>query len=109
MSVSYCDILHVALIHLCILGKLDSINKPIIEVLEELSTFLSRDRNGHSRFGMGFGIEARMIAVICIKGGCFNGVLFVLGYLVDNAFQWAHPITKDPLHPLRFDYPMFKN
>jgi len=36
-------------------------------------------------------------------------VLFVLGYLVNNAFQWAHPITKDLLHPLCFDYPAFKS
>ena len=36
-------------------------------------------------------------------------VLFVLGHLVDSAFQWACPITKNPLHPLCFDYPAFKS
>jgi len=36
-------------------------------------------------------------------------VLFVLGYLVDNAFQWACPITKDPLYSLCFNYPTFKS
>src|SRR5262245_37912544 len=34
-------------------------------------------------------------------------VLFMLRHLVNNAFQWAYPITKNRLHSLCFDYPIF--
>jgi len=73
-----------------ILGKLDSINKPIMEISEELSAFLNRDRNGHGHFGMVFRIEARIMAIICIEGGHFNGVLVCI--IVGEFCQWEEII-----------------
>ena len=67
--------LGIVVLDLLILGKLDGINKPIMEAPEEPSAFFCIYRDKYYVQRIGFRVKARIIAIVHVEWGSLYGIL----------------------------------